>query len=102
MRNYQEKLAEAARRKFSKQITGFLFDVRARGRGIRGAIFYDALSRYEDGDTFTTSDVLETWQEHGYTLFLTVSGSFYVAVSHMLFVEETLDGVMQTMIMRAS
>ncbi len=102
MSNYLEKLAAAAQQSFSQPVTGYLLDARLKEGGVRGAIFGDALSRYEDGDSITTSAVQETRQEHGYTLFLTVLGSCYVAVSHLLFVEECFDGVSQTVILRAS
>ncbi|NQD78274.1 hypothetical protein LOY42_13755 [Pseudomonas sp. B21-023] len=102
MRNYQEKLAEAAQKEFSRSVTGFLFDARLKDEGVRGAVFRDALNRYEDGDTFTSSKVLDTCQEHGYTLFMTQNGSVYVAVSHLMFIEDTFDGVPQTLILRAS
>lgn len=101
MSDYKEKLAKVRRHSFSQEVTGFLLDARLKEIGVRGAIFGDALNRYEDGDTFTTSEVLETHQEHGYTVFLTRSGSFYVAVSHMMFVEESFGGVHQTVILRA-
>ncbi|MEE5041653.1 hypothetical protein V2J84_18575 [Pseudomonas alliivorans] len=102
MNNYEQKLADAALKIFSRPVTGFLLDARVRGEGVRGAIFNDSLERYEDGDTFTTSRVQETWREHGYTLFGTETGSCYVAVSHLMFVEENFGGVPQMLIFRAS
>lgn len=102
MIDYQKKLAEAALKVYSLPITGYLLDARQKDDGVRGAIFNDALHRYEDGDTFTTSKVTNTMQEHGYTLFVTIHGSCYVAVSHMMFVEENFNGVPQTLILRVS
>ncbi|MBK4998971.1 hypothetical protein IAE37_001247 [Pseudomonas sp. S31] len=101
MYNYREKLAEAAQQQFSHPVTGFLLDARLKDKGVRGAVFNDACNRYEDGDTFTTSAVQEVRQEHGYTLYITENGSCYVAVSHMLFIEDVIDGVPQALILRA-
>ncbi|ANY86216.1 hypothetical protein [Pseudomonas putida] len=102
MPNYVEKLAAAAQQNFSRAVTGYLLDARLKENGVRGAIFSDSLNRHEDGDSITTSAIQETRQEHGYTLFLTVSGSCYVAVTHLLFVEESFGGISQTVILRAS
>ncbi len=102
MNNYEKNLSDAALKTFSRPVTGFLLDARMRGDGVRGAIFKDTLQRYEDGDTFTTSRIQETWYEHGYTLFGTEAGSCYVAVSHLMFVEENFGGVPQMLIFRAS
>ncbi|MDD1963876.1 hypothetical protein NPS29_00945 [Pseudomonas putida] len=102
MNNYEQKLAEAALKIFSRPVTGFFLDARIKGEGVRGAIFKDSLNRYEDGDTFTTSPVQQTWSEHGYTLFATEAGSCYVAVTHLMFVEENFEGVPQMLIFRAS
>lgn len=102
MYNYREKLAEAARQEFSQPVTGFLLDARMKDKGVRAAVFNDARNRYEDGDTFTTSAVREVRQEHGYTLYMTENSSCYVAVSHMLFIEDVVDGVPQALILRAS
>lgn len=102
MLNYQKKLADAARCQFSRPVTGFLLDVRPREEGVRGAIFNDALKRYEDGDSVTIAEIKEMCHEHGYRLFLTEDGGCYVAVSLMMFLEESFNGVPQTVILRAS
>lgn len=102
MLNFEKQLADAASHVFSQPVTGFLLDARSKGAGIRAVIFNDALKRYEDGDPITTSEIQEARQEHGYTLILTAGGCCYVVVSHMMFIEEILDGVTQTLILRAS
>ncbi|MFK3817745.1 hypothetical protein ACI2KG_14240 [Pseudomonas sp. NPDC089407] len=102
MLNYQKKLADADRCQFSRPVTGFLLDVRPKEEGVRGAIFSDALKRFEDGDSVTITEIKETCHEHGYSLFLTADGCCYVAVSHLMFLEESFNGVPQTVILRAS
>ncbi|KMY01184.1 hypothetical protein V476_08520 [Pseudomonas syringae KCTC 12500] len=102
MRNFLELLAEAAQQDFKRVVTGFLLDARPKGDGVRAAIFNDRLNRFEDGEAFTTSQIVETYQEAGYTLLLTESGSCYVIVSHLMFIEDVIGGVPQTMILRAS
>ncbi|WP_163011210.1 hypothetical protein [Pseudomonas viridiflava] len=102
MHKYLELLAEAAKQDFKRVVTGFLLDARPRDGGVRGAIFNDRLNRFEDGESFTTSTIVETYQERGYTVLLTENGSCYVIVSHLLFIEDVVAGVPQTMILRAS
>ncbi|KPY33444.1 hypothetical protein ALQ60_200210 [Pseudomonas syringae pv. papulans] len=102
MHKYLELLAEAAKQDFKRIVTGFLLDARPRDGGVRGAIFNDRLNRFEDGESFTTSTIVETHQERGYTVLLTESGSCYVIVSHLIFVEDIVGGLPQTMILRAS
>ncbi|MFA0999363.1 MULTISPECIES: hypothetical protein [Pseudomonas syringae group] len=101
MRKYQELLAEAAQQDFMRPVTGFLLDARPRDGGVRAAIFNDRLHRFEDGEPFTTSRIVETYQERGYTVLLTQNGSCYVIVSHLMFIEDIVGGVPQTMILRA-
>jgi hypothetical protein len=102
MFNYRQKLADAARYVFSLPVTGYLLDVRSKEVGVRGAIFQDALKRYQDGDTFTTSKITDVRQEHGYTVYVTITGACYIAVSHLMFIEDSIGGVSQTLILRAS
>ncbi|KWS09530.1 hypothetical protein AL065_07235 [Pseudomonas amygdali pv. ulmi] len=102
MRNYLQLLAEAAQHDSQRVVTGFLLDARPKGERIRAAIFSDLLNRFGDGEPFTTSRILETYLEGRYTLVVTESGSCYVIVSHMMFIEDIVDGVPQTVILRAS
>ncbi|RMO93038.1 hypothetical protein ALQ32_04027 [Pseudomonas syringae pv. tagetis] len=102
MHKYLELLAEAAKQDFKRVVTGFLLDARPRDGGVRGAIFNDRLNRYEDGESFTTSSIVATYQERGYTVLVTESGSCYVIVSHLLFIEDVVAGVPHTLILRAS
>ncbi|MCF5199906.1 MULTISPECIES: hypothetical protein [Pseudomonas syringae group] len=102
MRNYLELLYEAGQQDFKRVVSGFLLDARPKGEGVRAAIFNDRLNRFEDGEVFTTSRVVGTFQEAGYTLLLTENGSCYVIVSHLMFIEDVVGGVPQTMILRAS
>ncbi|WP_055003252.1 hypothetical protein [Pseudomonas coronafaciens] len=102
MRNYLALLDEARQQDFKRVVTGFLLDARPKGDGVRAAIFNDGLNRFEDGEAFTTSQIIETYQEAGYTLLLTERGSCYVIVSHLMFIEDVVAGVPQTMILRAS
>lgn len=102
MRNYLDLLDEAGQQDFKRVVTGFLLDARPKGEGVRAAIFNDQLNRFEDGEPFTTSTIVETCQEREYTVVLTESGSCYVIVSHLLFIEDVVGGVPQTMILRAS
>lgn len=102
MRNYLELLDEAGQQDFKRVVTGFLLDARSKGEGVRAAIFNDRLNRFEDGEPFTTSRIVGTFQEAGYTLLLTENGSCYVIVSHLMFVDDVVGGVPQIMILRAS
>lgn len=96
--NLPQSLVQASRIEFDVPITGYLLDARPRDGGYRAAIFFDSLGRFEDGDTFTTSKLAGVRESQGYTLITTVNGSQYVLVSQLLFAEETIDGVNQTVI----
>ena len=98
---YPDKLIDASYLEFSCPVVGFLMDVRIKDEGYRGAIFFDALKRFKDGDSITIGGVVSVMQEHGYSVFQTICGSRYVVVSHLMFIEESFDGVPQTLILRA-
>lgn len=78
---------------FEGRIDGYLLDARAREQGYRAAIFFDASSRYGNGDVMNTGNILKVSECHGYHLLTTVDGQRYVIVSYlMLLVDESAEG----------
>ncbi|WP_257153520.1 hypothetical protein [Pseudomonas sp. ICMP 561] len=98
---YPDKLIDAISIEFSFPVAGFLMDARIKDEGYRGAIFFDVLKRCEDGCSITIGEVVSVMQEHGYSVIQTGCGSRYVIVSHLMFIEESFDGVPQALILRA-
>lgn len=78
---------------FDGRIDGYLLDARARDAGYRAAIFFDASSRYGNGDVMHTGKILKISERHGYHLLTTVEGQRYVVVSYlMLLVDDSGEG----------